>query len=111
MGFCLLNNVAVAAAHARRAASSASPIVDWDVHHGNGTQEMFWRDPDVLYVSTHQFPFYPGTGDVDEVGEGDGKGYTVNVPLAPAAATPCTRPRSSAWCCRSSRRTRRSSCS
>ncbi len=81
MGFCLLNNVAVAAAHARARGLERVAVVDWDVHHGNGTQEMFWRDPHVLYVSTHQFPFYPGTGDVDEIGEGDGAGYTVNVPL------------------------------
>ena len=81
MGFCLLNNVAIAAAHARARGVPRVMIVDWDVHHGNGTQEMFWRDPQVLYVSTHQFPFYPGTGDVDEIGEGDGVGYTVNVPL------------------------------
>jgi acetoin utilization deacetylase AcuC-like enzyme len=82
MGFCLLNNVAIAAAHARARGMSRVAVVDWDVHHGNGTQEMFWREPGVLYVSTHQFPFYPGTGDVDEVGEGDGKGFTVNVALA-----------------------------
>ncbi|MBV9946195.1 MAG: histone deacetylase [Myxococcales bacterium] len=81
MGFCLLNNVAVAAAHALASGLTRVAVVDWDVHHGNGTQEMFWRDPRVLYVSTHQFPFYPGTGDVDEVGEGEGKGFTVNVPL------------------------------
>jgi acetoin utilization deacetylase AcuC-like enzyme len=82
MGFCLLNNIAVAAAHARSRGVGRVAVVDWDVHHGNGTQEMFWREPGVLYVSTHQFPFYPGTGDVDEVGEGPGKGYTVNLPLA-----------------------------
>ncbi len=81
MGFCLLNNVAVAAAHARARGLQRVAVVDWDVHHGNGTQEMFFRQPGVLYVSTHQFPFYPGTGDVDEVGEGEGRGYTVNVPL------------------------------
>jgi acetoin utilization deacetylase AcuC-like enzyme len=81
MGFCLLNNVAIAAAHARARGIQRVAVVDWDVHHGNGTQEMFWRDASVLYLSTHQFPFYPGTGDLDEVGEGDGKGYTVNVPL------------------------------
>ncbi len=81
MGFCLINSVAVAAAHARARGLERVAVVDWDVHHGNGTQEMFWREPGVLYVSTHQFPFYPGTGNVDEIGEGAGKGYTVNVPL------------------------------
>ena len=81
MGFCLLNNVAIAAAHARARGIERVAIVDWDVHHGNGTQEMFVRDPHVLYVSTHQFPFYPGTGALLEMGEGEGKGYTVNVPL------------------------------
>jgi len=82
MGFCLLNNVAIAAAHARSRGLQRVAVVDWDVHHGNGTQEAFWRDPSVLYVSLHQFPFYPGTGAVDEVGEGDGAGHTVNIPLA-----------------------------
>ncbi len=82
MGFCLLNNVAVAAAHALAQGVARVAVVDWDVHHGNGTQEIFWRDPRVLYVSTHQHPFYPGTGDTDEIGEGEGTGYTVNVPLA-----------------------------
>ena len=81
MGFCLLNSIGVAAAHARARGIERVAIVDWDVHHGNGTQEMFWREPGVLYVSTHQFPFYPGTGDVNEIGAGEGTGYTVNVPL------------------------------
>jgi acetoin utilization deacetylase AcuC-like enzyme len=81
MGFCLLNTIAVAAAHARARGLSRVLVVDWDVHHGNGTQEMFWRHPDVLYMSTHQFPFYPGTGAADETGEGEGRGFTVNVPL------------------------------
>ena len=81
MGFCLLNNVAVAAAHGRARGLERIAVVDWDVHHGNGTQEMFWTDPRVLYISTHQYPFYPGTGDAEEVGEGEGRGYTVNVPL------------------------------
>lgn len=82
MGFCLLNNVAIAAAHARARGLSRVAIVDWDVHHGNGSQEMFLTDPSVMYVSTHQFPFYPGTGAVREIGTGEGKGYTVNIPLA-----------------------------
>ncbi len=81
MGFCLLNSVAVAAAHARARGLSRVLVVDWDVHHGNGTQEMFWRTPGVLYASTHQYPFYPGTGDASEDGEAEGRGFTVNVPL------------------------------
>jgi acetoin utilization deacetylase AcuC-like enzyme len=82
MGFCLLNNVAIAAAHARAAGCDRVMIVDWDVHHGNGTQAMFYDDPSVLYLSLHQFPFYPGTGSAAEIGCGDGQGYTVNVPLS-----------------------------
>jgi acetoin utilization deacetylase AcuC-like enzyme len=82
MGFCLLNNVAIAAAHARARGLRRVAIIDWDVHHGNGTQEMFYDDPSVLYASLHQFPFYPGTGATHETGEGDGRGYTVNIPLA-----------------------------
>ncbi len=82
MGFCLLNNVAIAAAHARAQGIGRVAIIDWDVHHGNGTQEMFFRDPTVLYTSTHQYPFYPGTGAVNEIGEGEGRGATVNVPLS-----------------------------
>jgi acetoin utilization deacetylase AcuC-like enzyme len=81
MGFCLLNTVAVAAAHARARGLSRVLVLDWDVHHGNGTQEMFWQKPDILYMSTHQFPFYPGTGALSEDGAGDGRGFTVNVPL------------------------------
>jgi acetoin utilization deacetylase AcuC-like enzyme len=81
MGFCLFNNAALAAAHARASGLSRVAIVDWDVHHGNGTQEIFYDDPHVLYVSTHQFPFYPGTGAVLERGARDGEGYTLNVPL------------------------------
>ncbi|MBK7581395.1 MAG: histone deacetylase [Myxococcales bacterium] len=85
MGFCLLNNVAVAAAHARARGVDRVVVLDWDVHHGNGTQEMFYAEPGVLYISLHQYPFYPGTGAVDEVGRGEGAGFTVNVPLSAGA--------------------------
>jgi acetoin utilization deacetylase AcuC-like enzyme len=81
MGFCLFNNVAIAAAAARAAGCARVAVVDWDVHHGNGTQHAFWRDPSVLYVSTHQYPFYPGTGASTEIGDGAGRGATLNVPL------------------------------
>jgi len=81
MGFCLYNNVAVAAAHARAQGAAKVAIVDYDVHHGNGTQHIFETDPHVLYVSTHQFPYYPGTGAAEEAGIGAGRGFTVNVPL------------------------------
>ena len=81
MGFCLFNNIAVAAAHARSLGANRVAIVDYDVHHGNGTQQTFERDPSVLYVSTHQYPFYPGTGAADEIGDGQGAGATVNLPL------------------------------
>ena len=84
MGFCLLNNVAVAAA-SRTAHGERVLIVDWDVHHGNGTQAIFWDDPAVLYVSTHQHPLYPGTGAPDEVGGTGAPGLTINVPLPPGA--------------------------
>ncbi len=80
MGFCLLNNAAIAAAHLVGRGSRVA-IVDWDVHHGNGTQEIFFRSPDVLYISLHRAPFYPGTGRVEEVGKGLGTGATINVPL------------------------------
>jgi acetoin utilization deacetylase AcuC-like enzyme len=84
MGFCLFNNVAVAAAHAVDELGCRRVLVlDPDVHHGNGTQNMFYGDRDVLYVSSHRFPFYPGTGWFDEVGAGEGEGYTVNLPLPP----------------------------
>jgi len=81
MGFCLFGNVAVAAAHALARGLMRVMIVDFDVHHGNGTQAMFYGEGRVLYISSHQWPFYPGTGGVDEVGEGAGRGYTVNLPL------------------------------
>lgn len=84
MGFCLLNNAAIAAAHALEACGlSRVLLIDFDVHHGNGTQDAFYADPRVLYFSTHQFPAYPGTGNWDEIGTGAGKGFTVNVPLPP----------------------------
>jgi acetoin utilization deacetylase AcuC-like enzyme len=81
MGFCLLNNAAIAAESARRTGAARVLIVDWDVHHGNGTQEIFAARDDVLYMSVHQFPFYPGTGAASEVGAGAGRGATVNCPL------------------------------
>jgi acetoin utilization deacetylase AcuC-like enzyme len=81
MGFCLLNNVAIGAAAALARGLQRVAVIDFDVHHGNGTQEAFWRDPRVLFVSSHQFPYYPGTGALDEAGEGDGRGFTVNLPM------------------------------
>lgn len=82
MGFCLFNNVAIGAAYARaRYGLERVLIMDWDVHHGNGTQHAFSRDPGVLYMSTHRYPFYPGTGALDEIGTGDGAGFTVNIPF------------------------------
>ena len=81
MGFCLFNHAAVAAAHARALGVERVAVLDWDVHHGNGTQDMFFLDGTVLYLSVHRSPFYPGTGEVGETGEGGGRGFTVNVPL------------------------------
>jgi acetoin utilization deacetylase AcuC-like enzyme len=81
MGFCLFNQAAVAAAHARGLGVGRVAILDWDIHHGNGTQDVFYADPDVLYLSVHRSPFYPGTGKAEEIGAGDGRGFTVNVPL------------------------------
>jgi acetoin utilization deacetylase AcuC-like enzyme len=82
MGFCLFNNVAVGAEYAlRRLGLERVLVVDWDVHHGNGTMHSFYRSKRVLYFSTHQYPHYPGTGAIDEIGEGPGQGFTVNVPL------------------------------
>jgi acetoin utilization deacetylase AcuC-like enzyme len=82
MGFCFFNNVAIAAAWLlRHKGLKRVMIVDWDLHHGNGTQEMFYQSPEVLYVSTHQYPHYPGTGSLQEVGAGAGAGFTVNAPM------------------------------
>jgi acetoin utilization deacetylase AcuC-like enzyme len=82
MGFCVFNNVAIAAEHARQELGCERVlIVDWDVHHGNGTQHLFEKRKDVLVFNAHQWPLYPDTGAVDEVGVGEGMGYTVNVPL------------------------------
>jgi len=82
MGFCLFNNIAIAAEYAiERMGLERVLIVDWDLHHGNGTQRAFYDRPDVLFWSSHQFPHYPGTGDFDEVGTGKGAGFTVNAPF------------------------------
>jgi acetoin utilization deacetylase AcuC-like enzyme len=80
MGFCLFNNAAITAAVLRERGQRVA-IVDWDVHHGNGTQDSFDSDPDILYISVHQYPFYPGGGAVDETGTGPGQGRIVNVPV------------------------------
>ncbi|SFQ72575.1 Acetoin utilization deacetylase AcuC [Nitratireductor indicus] len=88
MGFCLFNNAAIAARHAQRKhGAERVAIVDWDVHHGNGTQDIFWDDPTVLYCSTHQMPLYPGTGARDETGVGN----IVNAPLPPGAGSEAFR--------------------
>jgi acetoin utilization deacetylase AcuC-like enzyme len=86
MGFCLYNNIAVAAEAIRNDTPGAKVfILDWDVHHGNGTQAIFYENPEVLYASVHRYPFYPGTGSAEETGRGAGKGMTVNFPLSAGA--------------------------
>src|SRR2546422_2101690 len=87
MGFCLFNNAAIGARYAQaKYGVERVLIIDWDVHHGNGTQEIFWTDPTVFYFSTHQYPYYPGTGAANERGGGKGEGFTLNIPLR--AGTP-----------------------
>lgn len=87
MGFCLFNTMAIGAEYLKRTYDAKKIfIMDWDVHHGNGTQDAFYDDPSVLFISTHQFPFYPGSGALNEVGVNAGEGYTVNVPLPAGCA-------------------------
>jgi acetoin utilization deacetylase AcuC-like enzyme len=87
MGFCMFNTIAIGAEYLKRTyGAKRILIMDWDVHHGNGTQDAFYEDPSVLYISTHQFPYYPGSGAMDEVGAGAGEGYTVNIPLPAGCA-------------------------
>lgn len=85
-GFCYLNNIALLVRHVQNAGKDRVMILDWDAHHGNGTQDIFYHDPSVLFMSIHQMPFYPGTGRVEEVGGGPGAGFTINMPV-PAGTT------------------------
>jgi acetoin utilization deacetylase AcuC-like enzyme len=82
MGFCIFNNVAIGAAYALKQFNLIKiVIIDWDLHHGNGTQKAFYDDKNIFYISLHQFPYYPGTGSKQETGEGDGKGFILNIPM------------------------------
>ncbi|HWH76398.1 MAG TPA: histone deacetylase [Candidatus Binatus sp.] len=87
MGFCLFNTMAIGAEYLKRTHGAKKILImDWDVHHGNGTQAAFYDDPSVLFISTHQFPFYPGSGAVNEIGAGPGEGFTINIPLPAGCA-------------------------
>ncbi|MCP4582709.1 MAG: histone deacetylase [candidate division Zixibacteria bacterium] len=86
MGFCIFNNIAIGAAFALTSnLAERVAIIDWDVHHGNGTQNMFYDNPDVLYISLHQYPYYPGSGSENETGDGDGDGSNLNIPMRQGA--------------------------
>jgi acetoin utilization deacetylase AcuC-like enzyme len=85
MGFCLFNNIAVGARYARRKGAGRVAIIDFDVHHGNGTESVFYGDGTVLYISFHQYPHYPGTGGRLDLGKGAGKGLNINIPLPPGS--------------------------
>jgi acetoin utilization deacetylase AcuC-like enzyme len=87
MGFCLFNNVAVAATEALSSGAERVLVLDWDVHHGNGTEEIFAADSRVLYISIHQWPLYPGTGPAEYEGVGEGEGYTINLPVPPGSGS------------------------
>ena len=87
MGFCLFNTMAIGAEYLQRAHGAKKILImDWDVHHGNGTQDAFYADPSVLFISTHQYPYYPGSGAAKEVGSGAGEGFTINIPLPAGCA-------------------------
>ncbi len=99
MGFCLTNHVAAAAEHARTLGAERVLILDWDVHHGNGTEDIFKASSDVLYASIHEWPLYPGTGDISYAGEGAGEGYTVNLPVPAGSGDDAFHGARRARCC------------